>query len=278
MKVVPGSLNLARHPRKTVAFVAFCTLLGINALCQAAGPDLAPQQHRFEVASVRLIGADQRDVARGRSVSPGYFRYAGASLEDLIRYAYGIAGFQPISGGPSWLRSDGPAVRFVVEARYPAATDPKLVPAMMQSLLAERFNLALHTRPIQAEVYELRVGHGIPKLKAHESGTPIVPAPCPADIADYRPMRDTHAGPVSVLVDVLAKYYKLAVIDKTGLSGSYTFSFCYPIPNRVPPPAGLPPPPSIQAAIEEQLGLRLTPGKGTVLEYIVDHGELPRAN
>lgn len=273
MNVAPG------HPRRTVAYAfAFCTLLGINALCQAGARGLAPQQERFEVASVRLIGAGQRDVARGRSVSPGYFRYAGASLEDLIRYAYGIAGFQPISGGPSWLRSDGPAARFVVEATYPAATDPTQVPAMMQTLLAERFNLALHTRPIQAEVYELRVGHGIPKLKAHESGAPIVWTPCPADIAAYNPVRITHAGPISVFIDVLAKYYKLAVVDKTGLAGSYTFSFCYPFPNRAPPPPGLPPPPSIQAAIEEQLGLRLTPGKGTILEYIVDHAELPRAN
>jgi uncharacterized protein (TIGR03435 family) len=73
------------------------------------------------------------------------------------------------------------------------------------------------------------------------------------------------------------------VIDKTGLAQVYDFTLAY-TPNL--PPGGssadLPPEmrnlPAFQDALVEQLGLRLVPAKGPVLEYVIDQVSQPSEN
>ncbi len=71
------------------------------------------------------------------------------------------------------------------------------------------------------------------------------------------------------LVNTLANMLDLPVIDKTGLTGRYTFKF-----DRSFDPNG----PSLFTAVEEQLGLRLESGKAPVEVLQVDHVERPSAN
>ncbi len=73
------------------------------------------------------------------------------------------------------------------------------------------------------------------------------------------------------------------VIDQTGLSGYYDFtlSFAPELPPGVDPDK-LPPEfadrPSLIEAVREQLGLKLTPQRGPVPYYVIDHVEKPSAN
>jgi len=65
-----------------------------------------------------------------------------------------------IQGGPSWLEWD----HFDINARMPANTTAEDQKLMLQSLLAERFKLAVHADSKQVLAYELSAGKA-PKLK-----------------------------------------------------------------------------------------------------------------
>jgi uncharacterized protein (TIGR03435 family) len=68
------------------------------------------------------------------------------------------------------------------------------------------------------------------------------------------------------------------VVDKTGLTGTYEINLTYTPATR----ANLSEPDlsdiSIFTAVQEQLGLKLEPQKGTVEVLVVDHVEKPSVN
>ncbi|HXR98796.1 MAG TPA: TIGR03435 family protein [Terriglobales bacterium] len=242
--------------------------------CLIAASQVEP---RFDVASVKQVNAGQKNLSFGLVVHPGYFHYGSPSLDDLIRYAYGVNSYEQVVGGPKWAHPAArEGVRFAIEATYPEHADAAAVPAMVQGLLRDRFKLALHTVAIDAKVYTLRPGNGPNKLVPHAPGTPVYPQPCPPDIG-FNSMRSYRAGPVAVIIALFSKYCAIAVTDETNLTGEYSFSFCYPTPLQLAQP-GLPPPLPIQAAVQEQLGLRLVPGRGKIRKFVIDHAEMPLAN
>jgi uncharacterized protein (TIGR03435 family) len=75
-----------------------------------------------------------------------------------------------------------------------------------------------------------------------------------------------------------------SVVDQTGLSGTFDLDLEW-TPDQMPqaqpgaPPAVLPPPPSdgpsLFAAIQEQLGLKLDATRGPVEVLVIDSAELP---
>jgi uncharacterized protein (TIGR03435 family) len=71
------------------------------------------------------------------------------------------------------------------------------------------------------------------------------------------------------------------VIDKTGLTGNYDFKLTWTPDEMSATPdssASGDSGPSIFAAIEDQLGLKLVSAKGPVEVIVVDHIEKPSAN
>jgi len=84
--------------------------------------------------------------------------------------------------------------------------------------------------------------------------------------------------------NLLARFLNSVVIDQTGLTGDFDIDLVYTpdqMPQRVGGFAPLSPPadgPSIFTAVQEQLGLKLEPGKGPVPVLVIDHIELPRGN
>ncbi len=64
-------------------------------------------------------------------------------------------------------------------------------------------------------------------------------------------------------------------MDTTRLTGNYAFTLTWtPDDQQATPEAG----PTLFAALEEQLGLKLIPAKGLVDVFIVDHVEQPTEN
>jgi len=93
---------------------------------------------------------------------------------------------------------------------------------------------------------------------------------------------------LEMLTTALANQLGCPVLDRTGLKG--TFDFKLEWAPDTPPAVGLSPPsvdatpaadpngPSIFTALEEQLGLKLEPAKGSVEVLVIDHVEKPSAN
>jgi uncharacterized protein (TIGR03435 family) len=129
-------------------------------LAQTPAPPLA-----FEVASIKPAGPiNPAQVAAGKlhvgmKVDAARVDIGFMSVADLIRMAYKIKQYQLT--GPDWMTTE----RFDVLAKMPAGATAEQVPEMLQTLLADRFKLALHRTTKEHGVYALVVGKGGLKMK-----------------------------------------------------------------------------------------------------------------
>src|SRR5690349_19441043 len=115
---------------------------------------VSPANPRFDATDVHASGPALNPFSW---VSGGVLRgerydLRKATLLDLIQIAYQVAP-ENIAGGPNWLEFE----RFDIAGRAPAETSSETVRRMVQSLLVERFHLAVHTemRPMPAYVLSL---------------------------------------------------------------------------------------------------------------------------
>jgi hypothetical protein len=133
----------------------------------------------FEVAAIRpadlptperFRGDKQRQFHVGLQLDAGRLDWGLASLADMIQYAFRVKNYQV--SGPDWMRSS----RWNVLTRLPEGASQDQAPEMMQTLLAERFQLKLHREQREQPVYALGVAKGGPKLETIEPSN-AAPAP-----------------------------------------------------------------------------------------------------
>lgn len=225
-------------------------------------------QPAFDVASVKPdaseTGVDRIDISKGNVI------IQNVSLRRLINIAYGIPDSREyLLAAPDWLATE----RFDISAKFPLSTPDPDVLLILQRLLGERFSLALHRETRQISGYALLPGKNGPKLR---------PAASPRPFANFR-AQSGHAEGTSVSMPDLADRLSRTsfqldrpVVDFTGLTGRYDLTLDWsPIDKQTENAAG----PSIFAAIEEQLGLRLEARKMPLEVLIVDHADrVPAAN
>lgn len=252
------------------------TILAVNLTVVAWGQSqTAPA---FEVATIKpspqFINWSGIQTPGG-----GRFEASHATLKAMVAYAYDVREFY-VAGGPGWAGSD----RFEIVAKTDAKADANATPAqmrvMLQSLLTERFKLALHRETKEATVYQLVVSKGGPKLQ--EAGGD------PGFIRFLgRGQIDGQRIPMTGLANYLQTLLGEVVVDKTALTASYNFKLAWtPDEGQAGRPgagAGLGNPaeesgPSIFTALQEQLGLKLEGTKGPVETVVIDHAEKPSEN
>ena len=158
---------------------------------------------------------------------------------------------------------------------------------MLQTLLADRFQLKAHRETRDLPVYYLVVTKDGPKLKQATTGDTYPNGVKEATGANTGVMRlargqlTAHAVPISNILSALTQVTGRTVLDKTGLTGRYDVNLTWMPDEPVPTPgsdgtaqttsATSESAPSIFTAIQEQLGLKLESGKGPVDCLIVDH-------
>lgn len=173
-----------RHLRPSrVQPLAGAVLAGaLLAFCNA---QQAPHP-QFEVASVKPTGIDPGQVGQlamsgrikmGPQIHGNTAEYRFMTLRQLVAEAYQVMPFQIVC--PAWFMED----RFDILARMPAGARAEDARLMLQSLLAERFKLALHREPREQAVAGLIVSEGRLQLKK----SPPRARPSAGDRADERP-------------------------------------------------------------------------------------------
>jgi uncharacterized protein (TIGR03435 family) len=65
------------------------------------------------------------------------------------------------------------------------------------------------------------------------------------------------------------------VLDRTGLSGQYTFTLDWTQTTTAAPESDIP---SVFTAVQEQIGLKLESTRGPIEMLVIDHAEKPSAN
>jgi uncharacterized protein (TIGR03435 family) len=178
---------------------------------------------------------------------------------------------------------------------------------MLQTLLADRFQLKIHNETRELPVYALVVGKNPPKLKPTKEPCSLPPLPAPdGGRGGGNRGGGGRAGPAgapqglsllqswALIPEMLSGPADRAVIDKTGLTefAYYTLEGYDPLMTvmlQLGPggPRGAPPVPnaggdpgsfSIFTAVEENWGLKLDPQKGLVDMLAIDHVERPSEN
>lgn len=145
-----------------------------------------------------------------------------ATMLDLIRIAYNVDP-ETVVGGPNWLEFD----RFDIAAKAPVSSSQEQIRLMLQSLLADRFKLALHkdTRPMPAFV--LAAGRTKPKMKESDGmgdpGCQYEQQPAGSVSVAWLCRNLTMAVFAQRLRDLGSEYIKEPVVDATGLDGSWDF-------------------------------------------------------
>jgi uncharacterized protein (TIGR03435 family) len=289
-----------------------------SAAARAKAPESQTAANRkmaFDVASVRPSKDDapfKQNVALDAldAFPPtGGFFTANSRLSSYIIFAYKMSDtsqYQSLTAQlPKWAQTD----RFDIEARAEGNPTKDQMRLMMQSLLADRFKLALHTETRQLPVYALvtnKAGKLGPQLKAHpdDVSCPATPLPHPSGPA-HAPFCGAllmwpvngqwHARTMNLTMEQIAHHLGTPigtgwggldhrpVVDQTELSGKFDFDIEFtPESNNPPhpPPDAQPEPfgPTFLEALKDQLGLKLVKQTGPVQVYVIDHVERPTEN
>jgi uncharacterized protein (TIGR03435 family) len=138
--------------RVVVGVVLAFAIAGASAFAQPQSPAAAAS---FEVASVKPSDPNASGVLGSmpmmRPQGAGGVSISNMPLRLLVRMAYGLQDFQ-IAGGPSWQMTS----KFDISAKAPEGTKgPQDLPAMMKTLLADRFKLKAHTETRELPIYAL---------------------------------------------------------------------------------------------------------------------------
>jgi bla regulator protein blaR1 len=270
---------------------------------QAGAPvvSTAPKVPAFEVASIKPDKSGT-EMTMLRTTPVGFVA-SNIALKEFIRQAYDVEDNQ-ILGAPNWIGS----ARYDIEAKVSSSdTDalhdlsPDQRRLMLQPLLADRFQLKVHTEVRELPVLTLVVAKGGPKLHEAKPGDTY-----PNGLKGFngqgggpgmmlmRPGQLTGQGiPLSSLTRLLSQQLGSTVQDKTGLTGKYDFTLQWTPDRNASPMPGAPEPgqqgpaaaastdasgPSIFTAVQEQLGLKLESQKGPVEVLVIDHVETPSEN
>jgi bla regulator protein blaR1 len=212
---------------------------------------------------------------------------------------------------PKWADTD----RFEIQARAPANTTKDQMRLMMQSPLAERFQLAVHFETHEVPVLAMtliKLGKPGPGLRPHDQGPPcdapptpdLFPAVCGIVGQNFVDAGQRVGSGRSVTMTEIAGYLPgmgildRPVIDRTGLAGKFDLKIQWKpdpaspgggraIPKKgssglAPPTAQSPEPeadgPIFIQALRDQLGLRLATSKGPLETLVIDHVERPSEN
>ena len=275
----------------------------------------SPQPPKFDVTSVKrnTAGGPMRMLN-----APGYYNATNIPVMQLIRMAYQLQDFQIVGAPSwaNSDRFDIEAKFDVATISPPAPGQPSPMFQMMRGLLRDRFGLMAHTETRELPMLALKVaradGRLGPQMKpaaadcspqaGPRGGGPIAGRGGPPPGAPFSPGQRPQCGdlmgfgqllaggiPMSRLTNqILAPLTGRLVVDRTGLTGAYDIDLKWtPTPNQLPP--GPPPPgvelpaidpngPSLEAALQEQLGLKLDAERGPVDVLVIEKIVPPTEN
>lgn len=216
---------------RTAVLGAACLALFSTTLSTTA---FAQTRAAFEVASIRQVD-DISTVRIGFQATGAQVRIAGMSIKDLLVVAYRVRPQQ--IEGPEWIGQ----LRFSITATIPEGVPGSKVPEMLQSLLADRFQLQQHRETKELPVYVLGVSKNGAKL-TESVKDPNAAAPPPNTVtvtaAGSAARTDVDLGngrsfgladnqmqirgmTPRDIAETLTRFVDRPVVDQTGLSKTY---------------------------------------------------------
>jgi uncharacterized protein (TIGR03435 family) len=217
----------------------------------------------FEAASIKPA-ARPNSGDTNYHIATGSLTLENYSLRNCIVFAYGVNRDQ-VAGVPKWGDSD----LYDIRAKAAGPAEGPELRLMLQTLLAERFKLAVHRETRTVQGYALVAARNGLKIKPVDGGG--------------RPSMQSRGGvvtakatPLAALARSLSFALRTPVVDATEATGVFDFKLEW-TPDDISSAAPESPEigPSLFTALQEQLGLRLEPRKLPLEIVAVDHAEKP---
>jgi uncharacterized protein (TIGR03435 family) len=262
-------LLIVGHMMRILKLAPLLALLSDHGDCQNLAKTPA-----FEVASITPCKPGTPEPP-GLHRGMAHFTYPGGrfdakatTLTFLLEWAYGILPAQH-SGGPSWMETD----RYDIVAKAEGnATDPEMK-LMLRTLLAERFQLKLHTETKEIPVLVVSLGKTHPKLFPPKDGEThsirIIPQMGPEQkVVSYHVVATRFS--LEQLYEIFARQLDSVIVDRTGLKGDFNFTLDMTPDESRPNPLD---PSLVISAMRDQLGLTLKSQKGPVDFLVIDSAE-----
>ncbi|MBB5062193.1 TIGR03435 family protein [Granulicella mallensis] len=250
----------------------------------------------FDVASIRQSPEASSYMVTGMfQPHSSSVRIVNFDAMNLLSMAYDVR-WDQIVDMPNWHHA-----MFNIQAKSDSAADERLAKLskgqekleqqhMMQVLLADRFKLKTHWETREGPIYNLIVAKNGPKLREAKNEPPSPeaikiwgdkPMPPIYQQGDSRTGFDFIAYQCSTdkIAEELAGQFGHPVSNKTGLTGKYNFKLRYHGIHLSERSADdLDPVPTLDTAVQDQLGLKLEPSKGPIQVLVIDHIEKPSEN
>ena len=242
----------------------------------------------FEVATIKPNNSGatsmQQLTVRGRN-----FATRNSSLADLISFFYQVQ-MKQIVGAPEWASTDRYDIAAVPDQE--GAPNPEQMRIMVRKLLADRFKLKLHHEKRELSAFVLTVGKNGQKLTPTQLHGPLPGLGFGPAKGGLRMgmMNGTIADFTNFLQTLVLDR---PVVDQTGLTGKYDFSFIFTpddtefnghppkFPQKTDTADAAPEAdaaPGLFEAMQQQLGLKLDAKKTPVDVLVIDHVEKPSPN
>jgi uncharacterized protein (TIGR03435 family) len=281
--ILAGSIahELTGGKKMTLATIGLAALVvpilvGMLNASAVRAQDAPPTRPEFEVASVKPRGQSQAPYMLGAQFQVGgRISATNAPLFGLILSAFDLR-FKQLQRNGHELLSES----FDIDAR----ADPNNLPQdvrlrnrqlqlMFQTVLTDRFRLAMHRETEDMPLYALVVAKNGPKLKL----TPLEFS-CPEGTncglaGGPKTGLKGRSVEISELIEVLNAFADRPVVDRTGIQGRFDLDLPQWNPSLEESPV-----PSLFAVLQEQLGLRLEAIRGPYDVFVVDHVEQPTPN
>jgi uncharacterized protein (TIGR03435 family) len=247
--------------------IAVSLTLSALAVAQAPPPE---RKLEFEVASIRPA---KEDGDHDSLTDHGFFRTHNLTLKRLIAIAYGVDN-RLISGGPNWIDADSYDINAKIPEPFDQNRSPDTVPSMIQSLLADRFQLVIHREATEIPGYALVVVKKGAKVRAGD------PAEKRSGISSKNAHLVATNFTMANFARNLARRSEIGrmVEDRTGLTGAFSFELDWAPEKAASNPDSTDDRPSIFAALTQQLGLKLESAKIPVQAIVIDRAEKPESN
>lgn len=274
--------------------VLIVAVVSVVALGAAQSPPPA-----FDVTSVKAYESPSETGAFGiMPPTPGRLRIVRTPLRFILHYAFQVRDHQLI-GAPEWADSASFDITATFSDDPPRTEDDRR--SMLRALLADRFGLKTHREKREIPIYAL-----VMTRKGGALGPQLVRSTfdCEQWIAEKRPqVSGTRPSPVAPggrrpvcqmlttrrfitagtqtmqqLSEALQPLTGRPVANRTGLAGTFDFDLQWTSGPVAQALGATPLPddgPSIFAALQEQLGLRLESARDTVDVVVVDAVQRP---
>jgi uncharacterized protein (TIGR03435 family) len=273
--------------KRLIAPFVVAVVLFLGGGSQAQQSATAPPILRFDAASVKPSArTDPRgDISVWQFVPNGDLMFGNATLHLIVTLAYK----NDIRFSDQLLLGTQPVLqqRFDIQAKNAGGKRDQTRP-MLLTLLEERFNLRTHTEMREIPVYALevtrpgRIGSNLRETTVDcsrydfsETMKDLAPACAQYGRRDVQKARLRESGPMALLIRRLEMYADRPIEDRTGLTGMFEWETTFAIDRNPAVDSDFQ---SLDAALADQLGLKLVPTRAVREVRIIDNIESPTPN